>query len=78
MEVTLDSVGRVLVPKPIRTALGLQPGTKVDLSVYGSGLQLTPKGRGAVLVSENGRLVIDGDAAVTDDTMFALIDSGRR
>ena len=74
----MDSVGRILVPKAYRAALGLGPGVKVDVSPYGSGLQLTPLGRGARLAREDGRLVIDGDQVVTDDAMYALIDSGRR
>ena len=78
MEVTMDSVGRVLVPKTLRTVLGLEPGATMDISAYGSGLQITPVGRSARLVRENGRLVIDGDSTVTDDMMFTLIDAGRR
>ena len=78
MEATIDSVGRVLVPKVLRDSLGLTPGSKVDISAYGAGVQITPGGRTAKLVRENGRLVLAGDAVITDEIMYALIDAGRR
>jgi len=63
METTIDSVGRVVVPKPLRDALGLVAGSTVDISYYGAGLQLVPTGRTARLV---------------DDVVFGLLDTGRR
>lgn len=79
MEATIDSGGRILLPKALRDALGLTPGSTVDISAYGSGVQLTPGGRTARLVrDEDGRLVAVSDTVVTDDEVFALIDAGRR
>lgn len=78
METTIDAVGRIVVPKPLRDALGLTPGSVVDISRYGPGLQLTPGGRTARLVEEDGELVLTGDTQLTDETMYALIDAGRR
>lgn len=74
----VDSVGRILVPKPLREAVGLKPGTVVDVSRYGSGLQISPAGRVARLVEEDGVLVVTGDTTISDEDVFALIDSGRR
>ena len=48
MEATMDAVGRVLIPQALRTNLGLQPGDKLDISVYGTGLQITPAAEVAV------------------------------
>ena len=78
MEATIDSVGRIVVPKPLRDALGLAPGTTVDISRYGAGLQLVPVGRTAQLVDESGVLVATGETTIDDDVVFGLIDSGRR
>jgi AbrB family looped-hinge helix DNA binding protein len=78
MQAKVDSVGRIVVPKPLRDAVGLAPGSVVDISRYGSGLQVTPVGRTARLVHENGKLVATGSTTITDDEVFALIDSGRR
>ncbi len=78
VETTIDSVGRIVVPKPLRDALGLTAGTTVDISRYGAGLQLVPTGRTARLIDEAGVLVASGSTAIDDDTVFGLIDSGRR
>jgi AbrB family looped-hinge helix DNA binding protein len=78
MEAVIDQAGRIVVPKPIRDALGLLPGTKVDITPYGAGAQLVPAGRTARLVEEGGVLVADGDTPVDDDVIFALIDAGRK
>lgn len=78
MEATVDSVGRVVIPKQLRDALGLRAGAKVDISFYGAGLQLVPAGRTARLVEEDGELVIAGETRIDDDVVFALIDAGRR
>lgn len=79
MEATIDSGGRILLPKAMREALGLKPGSIVDISAYGSGVQVTPGGRTARLERDaDGRLVAASDTVVTDEDMFALIDAARR
>ncbi len=78
MKAVVDSVGRVVVPKPLRDALGLQPGSEVEISRYGAGLQLIPAGRTAQVVLEGGVPVITGDTKIDDEIVFALLDAGRR
>lgn len=78
MEGVVDQAGRIVLPKPIRDALGLLPGTKVDISPYGAGVQVVPAGRTARLVEEDGVLVSAGDTPVDDDILFGLIDAGRK
>ena len=80
MKATIDSAGRVLLPKSLRDALGLAAGSTVDISPYGGGLQITPGGRTARLERDaDGRLVVaKGGTVVGDDVVFALIDAGRR
>ncbi|MCP9270735.1 AbrB/MazE/SpoVT family DNA-binding domain-containing protein [Mycolicibacterium arenosum] len=79
MEATIDAGGRVVLPKHLRDALGLAPGSTVDISAYGGGLQITPGGRTARVERDaHGRLVAHADTEVTDEMTFALIDSGRR
>lgn len=78
MEAMVDSVGRIVVPKQLREALGLRPGSTVDISLYGAGLQLVPAGRTARLREIDGALVAESETVVTDDDVFALLDAGRR
>ena len=77
METTIDSAGRIVVPKPLRDALGLTPGTALDVSSYGAGLTIVPRGRTAQLVREGGALVADSDRTITDEDVFRVIDAGR-
>jgi AbrB family looped-hinge helix DNA binding protein len=78
MEAKVDSVGRVVLPKALRDALGLRAGSTVDITRYGAGLQLIPASRTARLVEEAGALVATGETQIGDDDVFGLIDSGRR
>lgn len=78
METSIDSVGRIVVPKRLREELGLTPGSTIDISRYGAGLQLVPAGRTARLVEESGVLVATGETTIDDDVVYGLIDGGRR
>ena len=78
METTIDQVGRIVVPKQMRDKLGLVAGSKVDVSLYGDGIHLSPAGRTARLERRDGRLVAVADTVVTDEDVFGLIDSLRR
>lgn len=68
----------MVVPKALRDALGLVPGSAVDISRYGAGLQLVPRGRTARLVTQDGVLVATADTQIDDDAVFGLIDAERR
>ncbi|MBA2444592.1 MAG: AbrB/MazE/SpoVT family DNA-binding domain-containing protein [Nocardioidaceae bacterium] len=78
METTVDGVGRIVIPKPPRDALGLGPGSAVDVTQYGAGLQIVPTGRTARLREIDGALVASSSTVVTDEVLFGLIDAGRR
>lgn len=78
METTVDSVGRIVIPKPLRDALGLVAGAKVDVSLYGEGLTIVPGGRTARLERRNGHLVAVSETTLDNDTVLRIIDEGRR
>ncbi|PRC55628.1 AbrB family transcriptional regulator, partial [Mycobacterium sp. ITM-2017-0098] len=62
MEAVIDSGGRIVLPKQLRDAFGLVPGSTVDISAYGGGLLVTPGGRTARLErAEDGRLVANAE-----------------
>ncbi len=78
VEATVDEVGRIVLPKPLRDRLRLTPGTKVDVSEYGSGLHVVPVGRTARVEERHGRLVAVAETHVTDEDVLGLVDLGRR
>ena len=78
MEVTVDAAGRIMLPKMMRDKFGISPGSKVDISEYGSGLHLAPGGRTAqVIEDELGWKVIQTDHSLTQHALFRMIDEDR-
>ncbi len=79
MKATVDQVGRIVLPKPLRDALGLTSGMEVDVSRYGNGLQIVPGGRTAQVVHDvDGRLVLTGSVTIDDDDVLSILDDTRR
>lgn len=78
MEAKIDSVGRIVLPKPLRDRLGLHAGTTVDVSLYGQGLHVVPGTRTARLEQRHGRTVAVSDTAISDADLFRLMDEARR
>jgi AbrB family looped-hinge helix DNA binding protein len=77
MRATIDKAGRLVIPKPLRDRLGLQPG-EVELVVDGAALRVEPV-VGTGLEERDGRLVIPAAGAViTDDDVRALRDADQR
>lgn len=74
----IDGRGRIVLPASLRAALGLLPGTTLDISRYGEGLHLVPTGGAARLVDEAGVLVATGGTVVDDDMVRGLREAGRR
>lgn len=78
VEATIDSVGRIVLPKALRDRLGFTPGTVVDVTQYGDGLHVAPSGRTARLERHDGVLVAISDTPIDDGDVFALLESIRR
>ena len=78
MRTTIDSAGRLVVPKVLRDRLGLEPGSTVDVSAYGAGLQLVAVGRTARVRTIRGEVVAESETVITDEDVFALLDADRR
>lgn len=61
MKATLDSAGRIVVPKPLRQALGLKPGQslemrardgRLEIEIAATPLKLEKRGKGVVAVPD--------------------------
>jgi AbrB family looped-hinge helix DNA binding protein len=54
MQVTVDRVGRIVIPKPLRDALGIGPDTVLDVTTDGGGirLELPRKGGRTILIRD--------------------------
>ena len=57
MRSTIDRAGRIVVPKAIREAANLRPGTEVEFRVRGSHVELEPVPL-AVTLQRRGSLVV--------------------
>ena len=60
MTVTIDSAGRIVVPKSVRDKLGLAAGTEMELEEQDGMMTLVPANRTSPLVKKNGRWVFTG------------------
>jgi AbrB family looped-hinge helix DNA binding protein len=83
MEVTVDKVGRVVIPKRLRLAYGIGPDSRLDIVEDGTGIRLEPIVESERRIEErDGVLVLvapdDEHDAVTDDLVRDLRDSMQR
>jgi AbrB family looped-hinge helix DNA binding protein len=79
MRTTIDRAGRVVVPKALRQAIGLQPGSEIELSAADGHIELEPapievrlERRGGLLVAVPTRPVAPLTAAVVERTVSSL------
>jgi AbrB family looped-hinge helix DNA binding protein len=81
MQVTVDRVGRIVIPKPLRDALGIGPDSQLEVVADGAGLRLDPVQPGERPIDERDGLPILGAVAgtvLTDDDVRRLRDELQR
>ncbi|MCE9622509.1 MAG: AbrB/MazE/SpoVT family DNA-binding domain-containing protein [Actinomycetia bacterium] len=81
MRVTMDRVGRIVIPKGLRDQLGLQPDDELDASIDGHAIRLEPRQMGDRLVVEVDGLAVlraVGGATLTDRMVRDLRDAEQR
>jgi AbrB family looped-hinge helix DNA binding protein len=78
MQTTIDSVGRIVIPKQMRDKLGLSAGSVVEVSEYGDGLHVSRQGRTARIEGRKGKRVAVSQTTISDEDVFGLLDSLRR
>jgi|Tabmets5t2r1_1033131.scaffolds.fasta_scaffold55793_1 AbrB family looped-hinge helix DNA binding protein len=81
MIVTVDRLGRIVIPKPLRVALGIGPNTELELMPDGAGLRLEPTTRSERPIEQQDGLPLLGrveGAELTDDDVRRLRDELQR
>jgi AbrB family looped-hinge helix DNA binding protein len=57
MNVTIDNAGRVVIPKPIRDAAGIKPGSPLQIQYRDGRIEIEPKSPPARLIRKGGVVV---------------------
>jgi AbrB family looped-hinge helix DNA binding protein len=73
MMVSIDRLGRIVVPKPLRDALGLVAGTQMELVEEPDGFRLVVATPEAVVDMREGLPIIVSQRSITDDDLDDLI-----
>jgi len=68
MRTTIDRAGRLVIPRTLRSQLGLEQGGEVDVFVDGASIRVEPAA-GAELTEIDGLLVIPAKGDAIDDEL---------
>jgi AbrB family looped-hinge helix DNA binding protein len=78
---TIDAAGWVMIPKHIRDAVGLSPGTAVEVVVRDGAILLVPVIAPMRLVERGGGLVAEPETplpTLTAEDVRAVLEASRR
>ena len=73
-ELKVDSMGRVVLPKPLRRLFGLTNGSVLKVKVTPEHIELTPQVRPPGLREENGLLMHEGRLEENKDWIEGMRD----
>lgn len=79
MTVTIDRLGRIVVPKSVREQYQLTPGTDLELELDANGFHLKPAHGEPTLIRKDGVLIHHGTETVDIDiASYINVDRDRR
>lgn len=77
MKVTIDRMGRVVVPKPLRDHFALEAGSEMEITVEADGIRMRPVTPGPVLTEKDGLLVCTSELPPSAWDLGRFIDGQR-
>ena len=79
MRTTIDTAGRLVVPKPLRDQLGFAPGTELEIDAVDGRLQVAVPSRVRVEDGVHGvRFAADVGEKLSAEQVRELMERGRR
>ncbi len=81
MTTAIDSAGRIVIPKPLRQRLGLEPGRVVEIRERDGRIEIEPAPTAMTLVRRRGGVVAVPDEPLpplTDTMVRATLEGTRR
>ena len=74
MNLQIDKAGRIILPKPVRERLGLQPGSALEMEETQGGILLKPCEQRPALLKKDGFWVYTGELPPGFDVRRAIED----
>jgi len=79
MRTTIDTAGRLVVPKPLRDELGFAPGSELEVTAVDGHLEVAVPSRVRVEEGPHGvRFSADTSEQLSAEQVRALMERGRR
>ena len=81
MRSTIDSAGRIVIPKALRAAAGLDAGTAVEIELRDGRIEIEAATVPMRVVERDGKPVIEAEAempVLTDDDVRDILEHTRR
>jgi AbrB family looped-hinge helix DNA binding protein len=72
MKITIDKLGRVVIPKHIRERYNMQPGTVLEIENESEGVRLKVIEKKPSLIHKQGILVHHGEETINIDTAAVI------
>jgi AbrB family looped-hinge helix DNA binding protein len=78
MRVTIDRAGRLVVPKPLREALGVTPDTPLEIELVEDHIEISNRGPGArVAEGPNGPVLAATGITITGEDIRRTLEATR-
>lgn len=77
MQITLDRMSRIVVPKAIRDRFALKPGDELEITIEGDGIRLRPAVAVSPVTEEAGMLVCSSEVPQSCWDIRAFLDEQR-